>query len=63
MLVSAFTYSDWASDPDDRCSTGGFAVFIGGNLVSWCARKQPTVSRSSTEAEYKAIANAMAELM
>jgi hypothetical protein len=38
-------------------------VFIGGNLVSWCARKQPIVSRSSTEAEYKAIANAMAELM
>jgi hypothetical protein len=63
MLVSAFTDSDWASDPDDRRSTGGFAVFIGGNLVSWCARKQPTVSRSSTEAEYMAIANATAELM
>jgi hypothetical protein len=63
MLVNAFTDSDWASDPDDRRSTGGFAVFIGNNLVSWCARKQPTLSRSSTEAEYKAIANATAELM
>jgi hypothetical protein len=63
MLVNAFTDSDWASDPDDRRSTRGFAVFIGNNLVSWCARKQPTVSRSSTEAEYKAIANATAELM
>jgi hypothetical protein len=63
MLVNAFTDSDWASDPDDRRSTGGFAVFIENNLVSWCARKQPTISRSSTEAEYKTIANAMAELM
>jgi hypothetical protein len=63
MLVNAFTDSDWASDLDDRRSTGDFAVFIGNNLVSWCARKQLTVSRSSTEAEYKAIANATAELM
>jgi hypothetical protein len=63
MLVSAFSDSDWAGDLDDRRSTGGFAVFIGGNLVSWCARKHPTVSRSSTEAEYKAIANVTAELM
>jgi hypothetical protein len=31
--------------------------------VSWNARKQPTVSRSSTEAEYKALANATAEIM
>jgi hypothetical protein len=63
MLVSAFSDSDWAGDPDDRRSTGGFAGFIGGNLVSWCTRKQPTISRSSTETEYKTIANATAELM
>lgn len=43
MLVSAFADADWAGCPDDRRSTGGFAVFLGSNLVSWCARKQATV--------------------
>jgi histone deacetylase 1/2 len=63
MLVSAFSDADWAGCVDDRRSTGGFAVFLGNNLISWTAKKQPTVSRSSTEAEYKALANATAELI
>jgi hypothetical protein len=52
--VSAFSDADWAGCPDDRRSTGDFAVFLGSKLISWSARKQATVSRSSTEAEYKA---------
>ena len=62
-LVTGFSNADWSGPLDDRKSTGCFAIFLGSNLISWRARKQPTVSRSSTEAEYKAVANATAEIM
>lgn len=60
--LSAFSDADWAGCPDDRRSTGGFAIYLGSNLVSWSAKKQKTVSRSSTESEYKALADTVAEL-
>jgi hypothetical protein len=60
VLLNAFSDSDWAGSIDDGISTEGFAVSLGSNFVSLSVRKQATISRSSTEAEYKAIANATA---
>lgn len=39
MIVSAFSDADWAGCIDDRLSTGGFAVFLGDNMISWTAQK------------------------
>jgi hypothetical protein len=53
--------ADWVGCPDTHRSTSGYAVFLGGNLISWSAKRQTTVSHSSAEAEYRAVANDVAE--
>ena len=56
-----YSDADWAGCPDTRKSTSGYVVFLGDNPVAWSSKRQNTVSRSSAEAEYRAIANAVAE--
>ena len=62
LHLYAYTDVDWAGDPDDRRSTSGYLVYLGSNPITWSAKKQPTVSRFSTESEYRALAIASAEL-
>ncbi|KAJ9555155.1 LOW QUALITY PROTEIN: hypothetical protein OSB04_009769 [Centaurea solstitialis] len=57
----AYSDADWAGCPTTRRSTSGFCVYLGDNLVSWSSKRQHVVSRSSAEAEYRGIANVVAE--
>ncbi|XP_019180201.1 PREDICTED: uncharacterized protein LOC109175392 [Ipomoea nil] len=61
QFMHAPTEEHWGC-PVDRKSTSRYAVFLGTNLVSWVSRKQRTVARSSTEAEYKGLADVAAEV-
>ncbi|BBH09856.1 transposable element gene [Prunus dulcis] len=62
FTLRSFSDADWAGSVDDRRSTTGACIFFGPNLLTWTAKKQSTVSRSSTEAEYRALAHTAAEI-
>jgi hypothetical protein len=62
VKLHCFSDADWASDHDDRRSVGAFCVYLGKNIISWGCKQQQTIARSSTEAKYKALANAAAKI-
>jgi hypothetical protein len=59
--IVAYSDADWAGCPDTRRSTFGYCVYLGPSLISWSSKRHPTVSRSNAEAEYRVVANAVAE--
>ena len=64
-LLTLQTYSDvdWVGDLTDRRSTTRYCFLLGDSLISWRKKKQTVVARSSTEAEYRALAATTAELI
>ncbi|GJV84375.1 ribonuclease H-like domain-containing protein, partial [Tanacetum coccineum] len=57
----AYSDADWAGCPATRRSTSGYCVFLSDNLLTWSSKRQHVTSRSSAEAEYRGVANAVAE--
>uniref|UniRef100_A0A2N9ED05 Integrase catalytic domain-containing protein n=1 Tax=Fagus sylvatica TaxID=28930 RepID=A0A2N9ED05_FAGSY len=61
--LSCFTDADYAGSQTDRRSTTGLSTFYGNHLISWKSKKQTVVSRSSAEAEYRAMAQGTCEIL
>ena len=62
FTINTYYDLDLAGDPDDRRSTCGYGMLIGPNLISWSAKKQPMVSKSSTKVKYRCLTLVTAEV-
>lgn len=63
LKLYGFYDADWVGCPDTRRSTIGYCIYVGANCISWLSKKQPTISRSSSRAEYRSMASKTAELV
>lgn len=62
IFFHAYSNADWTRDQDDYTSTCVNLVYLSTPLVSWSSQKQKTVGRSSTESEYKVVADTASEI-
>ncbi|GKB13316.1 putative RNA-directed DNA polymerase [Tanacetum coccineum] len=63
MSLSVFSDADWAKCVVTRKSVTGYCIFLNKSLISWKSKKQNTLSKSSTEAEYRALASVTSEVI
>ena len=62
-MLHAYSDATWASDHADRRSVTGYCIFLGGSPIAWKSKRQTAVSRSSAEAELRALATTIAEII
>ncbi|MBW0494125.1 hypothetical protein O181_033840 [Austropuccinia psidii MF-1] len=63
VQISAYSDADWGNCKDTRRSISGFLATLNECLVLWETWKQPSVSLSSAEAEYKSLCDLTSELL
>ncbi|XP_028550241.1 uncharacterized protein LOC114579540 [Dendrobium catenatum] len=63
LSLRTYEEADWASDSSDRKSVSGFCTYLGNTLISWSVKKQTTVAKSSTEAEYRSLSAAVSDVL
>jgi len=62
LRLCGYSDADWGDCCTTRQSTTGYTIYLGANCISWASKKQHTVSRSSAEAEYRALASTAPEI-
>ncbi|MFM8622139.1 MAG: reverse transcriptase domain-containing protein, partial [Holophagaceae bacterium] len=62
LKVYGYVDSNWATNKESRKSVTGYVLTLGGCLITWSSKNQPTVALSSTEAEYIAASTCATEI-
>jgi hypothetical protein len=61
--LQAYVDASWADEDNNRKSTTGWCMYLGGNLISWRTIAQRSVARSSFEAELMALSDVASEII
>ena len=63
VSLEVYTHVGYAGSIVDRRPTTRYCTFLGGNLVPWKSKIQSVILRSSVEAEFRAMAQGICELL
>jgi hypothetical protein len=63
LVLNGYADADWGGDLDQRKSTTGYIIRLGDSVISWRSRRQPTVAKSTTEAEYMSLSDCISEML